>query len=86
MSDITFSNRIVRPKKHSYDYWWNAPVESTSNQWETEQYRITHGDYVKDFYYKLKNAIQSKGYDIIDEKEFKSEIATLIYKLSDDHQ
>jgi len=85
MSEITFSNRIVRPKKYSYDRWWNSPVEPASNQWQTARRRITHGDYVKDFYYKLKDIIQSEGYDIIDEKEFKSEIATLIYKLSDDH-
>ena len=33
----------------------------------------------------MKNLLNEMGYDIDEEKEFKNEIATLIYKLSDDH-
>jgi len=80
-----FTNRIVRRKKYSYEWWFDAPIQSIVNQEENQEDLMTHGEYVKKFYYKMKNLLNEMGYDIDEEKEFKNEIATLIYKLSDDH-
>jgi hypothetical protein len=86
MDHIFISNRIVRPKKYSYDVWWNAPVESVSDKnWSSKYGPVTHGQYVRDFYYSLQSILNNTGYTITNEKEFKNEIATLIYRLSDDH-
>ena len=85
MSYVMFTNRIVRCKKYSYEWWYNAPVQCIMNQDENQEDLITHGEYVKKFYYKMKNLLNEMGYDIDEEKEFKNGIATLIYKLSDDH-
>ena len=85
MSSLHFSNMIVRPKKFTYDEWWQAPVKGVNGDWATRQFPVTHGMYVTDFYYSLHKLLVSQGYDITNEKEFKSEIATLIYNLSDDH-
>ncbi len=85
MSNLLFSNRIIKPKKYSYDSWWNSPVQSIGNNWNSSSGPVTHGMYVKDFYYRLHSILTSNGYTITNEKEFKNEIATLIYNLSDDH-
>lgn len=82
---LKFNNFIVKEKRLSYDTWWNINVKSH----EPEKWihceggdQITHGEYVKFFYYKLKDLIISKGYSIKNEKQFKNEIATFIYQLS----
>ena len=88
MSGIRFTNRIVKPKKMSYDEWWQSPVQCISDAgiWETsEGTPVTHGMYVVRYYNNLKNLLTAQGYDISDEKGFKNEIATMIYTLSDDH-
>ena len=41
-------------------------------------------EYVVDFYYKLKDIINKSGYVIDNEKQFKDEISTLIYHLSNE--
>lgn len=79
------SNRIVRPKKYTYKTWWSNPVESTQDEWETSYGNISHGMYVVNFYNNLRALLASEGYNIKNEKQFKSEIATFIYNLSDDH-
>ena len=85
MHKLSFSNRIVKPKRYSYESWWNSPVQSTGSNWNSRSGTITHGTYVKDFYYRLRSILIDSGYTITDEKEFKNEIATLLYNLSDDH-
>jgi hypothetical protein len=44
---------------------------------------ITHGEYVNFFVNRLKIFIQKNDYQLIDEKQFKNEISTFIYTLSD---
>ncbi len=87
MSGIRIVNRIPRPKKMSYKEWWNSQVLGGScGIWEFRDGSfVTHGEYVRDFYSRLKCLLESEGYDIREEKQFKSEIAKLIYTLSDDH-
>ena len=45
--------------------------------WDSDNGPMTHGQYMN-FYYKLKEIINTSGYVISDEKQFKNEIATLI--------
>ena len=87
MSGIKIVNRIPRRKKKSYEEWHKSPVLGGScGIWEFRDGSVvTHGEYVRDFYSQLKYILESEGYDIFEEKRFKSEIATLIYTLSDDH-
>lgn len=81
---LTFNNFIVKEKKLSFETWWNIYVKSYEDQkWtDNDGNRVTHGEYVKDFYIRLKKLIESSGYSINDEKRFKNEIATFIYQLS----
>ena len=81
---LKFNNFIVKDKKFSYDKWWHNCVKSyEDDKWiYSNGEKVTHGDYVKDFYFRLKTIIERSGYSINDEKQFKNEIATFIYQLS----
>lgn len=81
---LKFNNFIVKDKNLSYDTWWYNCVKSyEDDKWiYSNGETVTHGEYVKDFYFRLKTIIESSGYSINDEKQFKNEIATFIYQLS----
>jgi hypothetical protein len=81
---LRFNNFIVKEKRLLYETWWNINVKSyEDDKWTyLKGQRVTHGEYVKDFYSTLKKKIVSSGYSIKDEKQFKNEIATFIYQLS----
>jgi len=82
---LHFVNRIVPKKQNTYEWWWSSPVKSLSNDWKSGSKHITHGQYVVSFYRRLKDLIERKGYEITDEKQFKSAVATFIYNLSDEY-
>ena len=76
---------IEKPRRKKYNEWWNSPIETVCGYRIKEKKVVTHGNYVREFYGRLKNIIESKGYKIEDEKRLKSEVATFIYNLSDDN-
>lgn len=81
---LTFNNFIVKKKRLTFDTWWNIDVKSHEpEKWiDYNKEHITHGDYVRDFYCRLKKIIIASGYSIKDEKQFKQDIAKFIYQLS----
>ena len=83
---LNFPNLLVPKKTMSYQRWWESSVKSDNPDfWKSsKETTVTHGEYVVDFYYKLKVLINESGYVIEDEKQFKDEIATLIYHLSNE--
>jgi len=74
-------NHQVKNLSQSYADWFRSPIEDSGENWREN---ITHGEYIRYFYAKLKRIIQEKGFNINNEKQFKSEIATFIYQLSDE--
>jgi hypothetical protein len=79
------SNTIEIPRKLTYQEWWNSPIETSCGyRINASNQIITNGNYVREFFNKVKNLVEKKGYEIKDEKQLKSEIATLIYNLSED--
>ena len=42
MSYVMFTNRIVRRKKYSYEWWFDAPIQSIVNQEENQEDLMTH--------------------------------------------
>ena len=82
---LNFPNLLVPKKTMSYQRWWESTIKSDNPDfWKSNKDTVTHGEYVVDFYYKLKDLINKSGYVIEDEKQFKDEIATLIYHLSNE--
>ena len=80
------SNIVEKKRIYTYDRWWNMPIK-TPVGYRVDRLNnkiITNGAYIRYFYSNLKKLIESKGYEIEDEKQLKSEVATLIYNLSED--
>lgn len=84
MSDPRYriTHMVVTPKVKGYKRWFNDPVEACGGYWKERGEYVTHGDFVRTFYANLKGVINSHGQTILNEKEFKKEIATFIYSLS----
>jgi hypothetical protein len=87
MSDsLYFSNYIVPRKRFDYDWWWKSNVESyDDNEWTVDNEKVTHGRYVRNFYYNLKKIVNERGFTIENEKQFKRDIARFIYNLSNEN-
>ena len=78
-------NSIVeKPRIKTYKEWWNSPIETIGGYRFKNGKIETNGNYVREFYERLKNIIDSRGYRIENENILKSEVATFIYNLSDD--
>lgn len=75
---IHISNRIVQPKKKTYEEWWNSSIDPQDNN------KVTNGRVVKDFYNNITTILKGCNYQIDNEKKLKNELVTIIYTLSND--
>ena len=74
---LHFENLVVIKKKLPYRTWWKSPIKANVQEfWDSEHGPVTHGQYIVDFYYKLKDILNALGYVINDEKQFKNEMFT----------
>ena len=77
------SNFVTAPWTMSFEDWLNSPVSDVDELWTFDDgIYYTHRDFIYDFYTKLKKILLKDGYSIEDEKQFKDELATFIYRLS----
>ena len=61
-----------------YNKWLNNNINGFENKSENE----INLDYVKYFYFNIKNIIEKNKMNIINEKQFREEIGMFIYKHS----
>ncbi len=81
------SNYITSPRSMSFKEWLHSPV---MDLWDGNYRKITgvrgdlftHNDFILNFIDDLLHIIHSSGYNIENEKQFKNEIATFVYRLS----
>ena len=76
---------IPRPRRQTYSQWFNSPIEDNCGYMIDKNVYKTHGDYIKYYYNNITKFIKQNGYKIKNEKEFKKEIATFIYRLSEEN-
>jgi hypothetical protein len=77
------SNFITSPRTMSFNDWLNSSVSDYNELWTSQNGAYyTHKDFVYDFYKNIETIIFKNGYSIKDEKQFKNELATFIYRLS----
>ena len=81
MTQLPPYNKIMKNRFQSYEEWFRSPIEDSGENWKKNR---THGEYIQYFYEKLIHIIRENGFNINNEKRFKSEIATFIYQLSDE--
>ena len=80
-----YYNKLIVPRKQTYKDWFKTPIYHVTYDSENPKDTLTHGEYIKYFYKTLKGVIKNNEMRIIKEKEFKNEIATFIYRLSDEN-
>lgn len=81
------SNMIAHPRTQSYAQWFSSPIHHIDYYPnDSQQHNASHGDYVRYFHTRIMDILKQHHMNINDEKEFKKEIATFIYKLSDENR
>jgi len=80
------SNMIAYPRTQSYTQWFRSPINHIDYNPNEAQTSVSHGDYIRYFYNHILRIIKAHRMNINNEKEFKKEIATFIYRLSDENR
>ena len=75
-------NMISRPRTQTYAQWFTSPIYFNRE----EPYSATHGAYIKYFYDHILKILKTNHMNIKNEKQFRKEIATFIYRLSDENR
>lgn len=77
-------NLTVRKRKMNYDEWFDSTIENIQGPVKENNEPVKHGDYIKYFHRNLKNILTLNNLSINNEKQFKNEIATFVYRISEE--
>ena len=75
-------NYITSPRKISFQRWLEEPVCDYEKEWCRYGDVFTHKQYISEYCNDLLDKLSKNNYTISNEKQFKNEIATFIYRLS----
>lgn len=75
-------NYVTSPRKISFQQWLDEPVCDYEKPWTRYGDFFTHKHFIIDYCHDLLDIISKNNYSIKNEKQFKNEIATFIYRLS----
>jgi len=78
-------NMITKPRIQTYDQWFASAIYYNDYKCDNTQC-VSHGSYIKYFYNNIIQILKNNDMNITNEKEFKKEIATFIYRLSDENK
>jgi len=77
---MDYVNTIVRKRKGTFNDWQERNMKDLGGE-------LTHSvknvEYLIYFYNEIKRLVNSGGYSITNEKEFRNKIGTLLYKISE---
>jgi hypothetical protein len=77
-----YYNTIVR-NKSDFKYWLDENMKDLGGEIIYKNKKILNRAYVIYFCDKVTNEIKSNAYAILDEKQLRNKIATLLYKISE---
>ena len=80
------SYNMLAEKRHlTYNKWLRSSVVDTLPSPPSGMRKMTHGEYIQSFYDRLTSIIHQNGMNIKNEKAFKKEIASFVYKASGEY-
>ena len=84
MSNAPYSgyNMLAGKRYVTYNQWLRSPVVDTLPIPPTGMRKMSHGEYIQSFYDRLTAIIRQNGMNIKNEKAFKKEIASFVYRAS----
>lgn len=77
-----YYNTIVR-EKSEFKYWLDENMKDLGGDIIYKNKAVVNREYIIYFCNKVIKQIKSNGYTIIDEKQLRNKIATLLYKISE---
>jgi len=77
-------NLTVRKREITFYDWLDSPVEDLGCTIKDNNKTLTHSDYIKYFHSRINDILDTNDLQIHKKKEFKNELATFIYKTSDE--
>jgi hypothetical protein len=77
-------NLTVKQRKMSFDEWLMSPVQNMGHNVTNGTKDLSHKEYIVYFYRNIEKILESNGVTINDKKRFKNEIASFIYRTSDE--
>jgi len=92
MSIITFDslppfqpyNISVRDRQISFYEWIDSPIKDINGEVEENKNQAVHSDYIKYFNSRIEDFLKTNMLQINNKKEFKNELATFVYRTSDE--
>ena len=87
MSNTPYNSyNMLAEKRHlTYNEWLRSSVVDTLPATAPGMRKMTHGEYIQSFYDRLTGIIRQNGMNIKNEKVFKKEIASFVYKASGEY-
>lgn len=77
-----FTNTIVR-KRDDFEDWKYNNICDLGGDIIYQENTVKNIEYLSYFYRTIKEILVSNGYTIINEKEFRNKIGSLLYKISE---
>ena len=78
-------NMISRPRTQTYAQWFTSHIYHNNYNCD-DTHNAIHGAYIKYFYDHILKILKTNHMNIKNEKQFRKEIATFIYRLSDENR
>jgi len=78
-------NMIPQERTQTFKQWFASPINH-NNYKHGEQSSVAHGTYIRYFYDNIRQILKTNHMNIKNEKEFRKEITTFIYRLSDENK
>ena len=75
-------NRIPYKRQLKFIEWFNSAVTDTFSDPPVGMRKITHGEYINYFRDELVKILHNNRMNIKNEKEFKKDITTFVYRTS----
>ena len=80
---MDYVNTIVRKRKFSFNDWQERNMKDLGGEINHNKNSVKNVEYLIYFYNEIKRLVNSGGYSITNEKEFRNKIGTLLYKISE---
>lgn len=78
------SNITVRDRQISFYEWIDSPIKNINGVIEENKNQASHSDYIKYFNSRIEDFLKINILKINNKKEFKNELATFVYRTSDE--
>ena len=78
-----YTNTIVRKRNGTFKDWQERNMKDLGGDIKDHGRFIKNKEYLSYFYNSIYHMVKSNGYTIINEKEFRNKIGSLLYRISE---